>query len=168
MEEPTVLIIRVERKLYLSKLSVFTLWLKLWCCLISQRKLENIDVNLYLFLEIYVFIFKSREDQADLCLWVNNVNIIAFKASQDILATLYGSSPHLWNKMCSSFLSVAVMNYSGQKQLRGGKDLFGLGFPVTVHHSRRSEQEFMQELETKTVREGLLLACWLSDKQALA
>ena len=60
------------------------------------------------------------------------------------------------------------MNYSGQKQLRGGKDLFGLGFHVTVYHSRRLEKEFMQELETKTVKGCCLLADSLTNRLLLS
>jgi hypothetical protein len=39
---------------------------------------------------------------------------------------------------CSSFLSVAVMKHSDQKQLREEKGFFGSYFPVIAHHREKS------------------------------
>lgn len=56
----------------------------------------------------------------------------------------------------SSFVSVAVIKHSGQKQLIRGKDLGGLYSPVTAHHRRASWRKLNRGFKGRD-RRGMLL-----------
>lgn len=71
-------------------------------------------------------------------------------------------------RLCSSLIFVAVIKHPDQKQLRGGKDLFGLYFQVIAHHQGKSSKNSSKNLKQKLSRNacGLLalrlLLSWIS------
>jgi hypothetical protein len=56
------------------------------------------------------------------------------------------------------------VKHHDQKATWGGNDLFGLGFPINVHHKRKSEQELKQgrNLEAGADTEAMEACCLLT------
>lgn len=61
-------------------------------------------------------------------------------------------------KYRSNLLSVTVIKHCGQKQLRGGEELFGFHLQVTVHYWGKMRQELEQELGAESMADA---DCWL-------